>query len=359
MIKSDINVLVTGVGGGGIGEQVIKALRLAVPSYKIIGTDMSGCSMGLHTVDIGYEVLPSSHPDYIAQIIAICEKENISVIIPGSEPELKVMSSNRGEFNSHVILLLINSVDVIRICMDKWETYNFFINNDIECPRSFLIDGAASLSSDEMRMVIDMLPAVIKPAVVSGGSANVFIAQDKEELEFFVKYLGKQGLKTIAQEYVGSYDEEYTVGVLTDIYDGSLIDSIAVKRQILSTLSRKSMIKNRCTNKINADSLVISSGVSQGEVNDFIDVRRYCEGVALKLGSKGPMNVQCRKSSDRIYVFEINPRFSGTTSLRAMVGYNEPDILIRRHILGEIAAKAEYKKGIITRGLSELFVAHE
>jgi len=47
------------------------------------------------------------------------------------------------------------------------------------------------------------------------------------------------------------------------------------------------------------------------------------------------VNVQCRLVDGEVVVFEINPRFSGTTSLRAMVGYNEPDVLFRHHVLGE------------------------
>lgn len=36
-----------------------------------------------------------------------------------------------------------------------------------------------------------------------------------------------------------------------------------------------------------------------------------------------------------IFVFEINPRFSGTIFIRALAGYDEPDVLIRHEVLGE------------------------
>ncbi len=61
----------------------------------------------------------------------------------------------------------------------------------------------------------------------------------------------------------------------------------------------------------------------------------FCEKVASALGSTGPLNIQCRKDGEDIYVFEINPRFSGTTSMRALCGYNEPETLIRKHLLKE------------------------
>jgi carbamoyl-phosphate synthase large subunit len=353
--SSRINVLVTGVGGGGHGEQVLKALKMAETPYAIVGTDMSPISMGLYDVDKSYVVPPASDSAYISKILDICEKEKIRVLITGSEPELLKVSQNRGEFEKRGILLLINAPDVIKTCMDKWETYNFLMKNDFDCPRSLLIGEDTDLESLDIRGSLT-LPVVVKPALASGGSTNVFLAQDQEELNFFVKYLRKQGLKPIVQEYIGSHEEEYTVGVLTDISAGGLIGSIAVKRQILSGLSNRIKIKSRHVGRAKSAILALSSGISQGMIADFPEVRHYCQEIALKLGSKGPLNIQCRKVEERVYAFEINPRFSGTTSLRAMVGYNEPDILIRKHVLGEDIGAIEYRKGIIVRGLSELYI---
>lgn len=354
--NNNINVLVTSVGGGGYGEQVLKALKMANTPYTITVTDMSPISMGLYTVDKSYLVPPASDEGYILNILDICEKEHIRVLIAGSEPELLKISETRDRFEERGILLLINAPYVLKTCMDKWETSKFLEGNGFDCPRSLLIDDNIDLEALNIENVLDLYPVVIKPAIASGGSANVFLAQDGEELKFFISYLRKQGLKTIVQEYVGSHDEEYTVGVLTDILKGGLIGSIAIQRQILSGLSSKLKVKNRHPSKVQADTLVISSGVSQGVIDDFPDVRYYCEAIALKLGSKGSLNIQCRKDRNKIYAFEINPRFSGTTSLRAMVGYNEPDILIRKHILGENVANLGHKKGVIVRGLSELYI---
>jgi carbamoyl-phosphate synthase large subunit len=59
----------------------------------------------------------------------------------------------------------------------------------------------------------------------------------------------------------------------------------------------------------------------------------------------------------KVVVFEINPRYSGTSSFRAMVGYNEPDILIRKYLLNEpIEPHFDYKEGVILRGLDEVFI---
>jgi carbamoyl-phosphate synthase large subunit len=59
-------------------------------------------------------------------------------------------------------------------------------------------------------------------------------------------------------------------------------------------------------------------------------------------------------------IFEINPRFSGTTSIRAMMGYNEPDLLLRRHLRGEaLTPRFPYRSGMVLRSLGETLVPTE
>jgi carbamoyl-phosphate synthase large subunit len=141
---------------------------------------------------------------------------------------------------------------------------------------------------------------------------------------------------------------------------GELINSIAVKRNILSSLSNRLKMQNRTENQRLGSVLALSNGISQGEIGPFPEVTQQCEEIAVALGTRGPLNIQCRLVDGKVYVFEINPRFSGTTSLRAMVGFNEPDLLIRRHVLQEkIEPHFKYGSGIIVRGLSELLINPE
>jgi carbamoyl-phosphate synthase large subunit len=199
----------------------------------------------------------------------------------------------------------------------------------------------------------DKFPAVLKPSVGSGGSANTFLAQNQDDLLCFGRHLLSIYSEFVIQEYIGTTDSEYTVGVLVSM-DGELLNSIAVKRSILSSLSNRLKVQNRTQNKKLGNILALSSGISQGEIGRFPEVTQCCEEIATALGARGPLNIQCRWIEGKVYVFEINPRFSGTTSLRAMVGYNEPDILIRKHICHEhIQPHFRYGSGVILRGLSE------
>lgn len=75
-----INLLITGVGGGGHGEQVLKALKMAKTPYTIIGTDMSPISMGLYEVDKAYIVPRADDSAYISTMLGICKKGECSSI---------------------------------------------------------------------------------------------------------------------------------------------------------------------------------------------------------------------------------------------------------------------------------------
>ncbi len=347
-----IPVLVTGIGGGGVGEQILKCLRMSALPYYIIGGDMNICSKGFKMVDRSYLLPPASDERYIETLIRICMDNGVKIVFYGSEPELKKMSNYRGVLQEHGIVVPLNPKNVIDICMDKNRTMQWLKDNGFLYPRS------SRVTNQEELLEVDFMPVVLKPSIGGGGSINTFIARNKKELDTFGMYLLGMYQEFIAQEYIGSYDSEYTVGVINDM-DGAYINSIAVKKNILSGLSNKIKVRN-LNNDEHGDYLVVSSGVSQGEIGRFPEVTEECVKIAHKLGCTGPVNIQCRVQNGQVYVFEINPRISGTASLRAMVGYNEPDILVRKYILGEcITQNFEYKTGYIVRGLDETYLSEE
>jgi carbamoyl-phosphate synthase large subunit len=197
---------------------------------------------------------------------------------------------------------------------------------------------------------------VVKPSIGGGGSNNTFLVQEVDELKFASLYLIRQGKTALIQEYVGTPEDEYTVGVLSTL-SGKLVGSIALHRYILSGLSNRIRLSNRTGRKELSPLLVISSGISQGVIADFPEVRNACEKIAEKLCSQGPINIQCRFVDGNLYPFEMNPRFSGTTHIRALMGFNEPDLLIRHHLLGEpLPDLVTYQFGPVLRGLSERWV---
>ena len=340
-------VLITGVGGGGIGEQVVKALRLAGRAYCIVGGDAQPRSLGLGDVDLPVILPLASDPEYVDTVLSVCRRLGVRGVYPGSEPELLALSAARARFATEGVALFANSASVIATGLDKAATAGFLADRGIGSPRSMVVRTPAELEG------VPFLPAILKPNTGGGGSANVFVAQTPAELRLFGTYLLENAVTCLVQEYIGTPADEYTVGVLSDL-DGVFVNSIAVRRNILPSFSNRSRVPNRTGNPAFGDQLVVSNGISQGEIGAFSDVTEPCERIAEALGSRGPLNIQCRRVDGNVRVFEINPRFSGTTSLRALVGFNEPDLLYRRHVEGEtLTPRFKYRSGHIARGVRE------
>ncbi len=151
------------------------------------------------------------------------------------------------------------------------------------------------------------------------------------------------------QEYVGSVESEYTVGVMVS-QSGEIIDSIVIHRRLTG-------MSLGLTRKINGKLFGLSTGYSQGTIIKHPVIQRTCEELALKIGARGPLNIQLRLAGETPVIFEVHPRFSGTSSIRAMAGFNEPDILIRNFVFGEAFGRIAYQTDVAAiRAFSNVLV---
>jgi carbamoyl-phosphate synthase large subunit len=123
--KDPLPVLVTGVGGGGFGEQILKALGLADTPYEIIGTDVTTLSKGFAQVDHRYVVPPASDSKYVGALLDLCARHDIRAVFPGSEPELRVLAANADRFQKVGVFLPVNPSAVLDVCLDKASTMGF------------------------------------------------------------------------------------------------------------------------------------------------------------------------------------------------------------------------------------------
>src|SRR5258708_16778320 len=86
---TDVTVLVTGVGGAAVGNQVLKALRLAERKYRLVAADANQENLRLAQGELAYVLPPASDPRYLDQIVEICRMEHVDAVVPGSAPEFK------------------------------------------------------------------------------------------------------------------------------------------------------------------------------------------------------------------------------------------------------------------------------
>jgi carbamoyl-phosphate synthase large subunit len=352
MSADKLTVLVTAIGGGGHGEQIVKALALAA-RYHILGADMNPNCPQFDRVEKGFVLPPASSPGFIDAVLSLCRAHGVAAVFHGCEPELLAYSRNRSRFASSGVLLPINRAETIELCMDKALTHAFLQEQGFRPP------ATALAGSVDDALAVAPFPLVLKPHVGTGASKDCFIVQDEEELAGVMMYLKVGPVRPmLVQEYVGTPESEFTVGVLHDL-DGRYLNAIALRRELKSALNLRSTAPNLTGRAELGPRLAISSGISMGELGRFPAVTEACRRIATALDVRGAINIQGRMTQQGFRVFEINPRFSGTTSIRAMMGYNEPDVLLRRHLLGEtVIADFPYEEGYVLRGLVEFRPSH-
>ncbi len=325
-------VLVTGVGGRSVGHQILHALLLLGDRYKVICCDADSYAYGLYQVQDRYVVPGATQPNYLSAILEIIRRHEIDILLPGTEAEIRILVHHREALAQAGCLLVTSPPDVIDLCGDKGRLYQWLAAQNIGVPHSA---GTA-----EWRQLADRVgyPLVAKPAGSSGGSRNVeIIASDAEIIDYIARFPGPES-EIVFQEYVGDATSEYTVGVVVS-QSGAIIDSIVLHRHLTG-------LSLGTTRVIAGKRYALSTGYSQGFIIRHPQIQAFCEDLAIQMGMRGPVNIQLRLHQGEIKVFEVHPRFSGTTSIRGDVGLNEPDIVIRDHLLGEPIGRQPYRTDV-------------
>jgi len=330
-------VLVAGIGGGSLGVEIGKALRLA-GRYVSIGCDISPLAFGHYCgVFDRTELVPLD--GYLDALVDLCERFRIDVVIPGGDQPMTIIAAAGERFERLGARIAANGSDVVAMLSDKQRCFEELERRGFAIPRTIAL-------VDETDAERAPLPCVVKPSTGSGGSAFVFFARTREEVALYAAYLRNNGKRAIAQEYVSTTGGEFTVGVISR-RDGTVRASIALKRAFPAKLSIAA----------SGQDFLISTGITQGHIGDYPEVARVATEIAAAVGSVGPMNVQGRIDGDgRFLPFEINPRFSASTYLRALAGFNEVEYFIE-HLRGDESVPLEIRSGWYLRGVTETVVA--
>ena len=283
-----MNVLVTGAGAI-IGYGIIEALRKSAKNVSIIATDIYAENYGKYRCDKFYQVPYTNSPEYESFFNKILEINNIDLVIPGIEQDVFYYNENHRKFNTRFVL---NKYNLIDLCSDKMRFFEFLNQLSFQD----LIPTHLNLNFDSAYKLFG-LPFIIKPKK-SYASKGFHVINSNED---FLKIQNEIDKDTIFQPFVGSDDEEYTISVFGD-GKGGYLDSIILRRYLSSSgASEKTFVKR-----------------------EDKDLMESISSLTKIFKPIGPTNFQYRKTGNKVFLLEVNPRISSTCSIRAKFGYNEP-----------------------------------
>lgn len=317
-LMKPITILVTGTGSG-LGQTIIKAIKLSRVKSRIITTDHQALTAGTFRGDSAYLVPLANNEEYINKIIEISDKENVQVIIPGTDIELPFLSANKSKIEEQTqAKVIVSDLSAVEIADDKWKTVQFLKKNGFDYPESALKKNA--------RKIIDKkgFPVMVKPRI-GARSVNCYIVKDENELAEALEVIPEP----IIQEYLVGENQEYTCGVFFN--NNENYGAICMRRWLRNGDTYKAIAKHN------------------PKMENFVIK------VAEKLKINGPCNFQLRKANNAFKIFEINCRFSGTTAARSFLGFNIINAILQQEFFNRPIKKLNFKESCILRYWNEVF----
>lgn len=296
MADTPINVLVLAVGSP-LGQSIIKALQISQLSLCIHAADISDLAAGLHFPGIRSVILPLvKDPGYFRQLTSYIQKHNIRAIFPVIAPEHEFFAQHTHHFHNMGVAILSCSPEVYRLCNDKYASMMHLRKLGVNAP-----DTSLCHSDDEVEQFLarNTFPVFIKPR--SGASStNIFKINNRDQLFAILRAFPREYF--IVQAFLDD-ERDFTAGVYVS-RDRSFRSTLLIERELKFGLSYR------------------------GTVFESEELSAYCLQVAEAISSYHSINVQFKIVDGRPYAYEINPRLSSTTSVRAHFGFNEPDMML-------------------------------
>lgn len=331
-----ITALVTGIGGTR-SIAVMNALRKSGESVRIIGTDANYFNAGSFQCDASYIVPLVSDPAYLPELESIIRDEKIDIIFATVEKEVLCLSKNKQYLEkTYGVAIIVPDEAILEICFDKYKTQEFLLKNGFSAIPCIYGDNRAAIESFVQE---NGLPIIRKPVFGYGskGLSVISNADEVSEIELDKDYVLQKFIENSDTEtYYNTSLNEYTAEIFIND-DYSVAGGIIIKRAL------------------RAGETVAGYLVKNQRVIDNLS------RVAEELRIKGPCNFQYRVSDGEIYIFEINPLFSGTTLVRANFGFNSVNLALQSFVKKNhtTISQDELKEQYFLRYLSEIYISPE
>ena len=281
-------ILVTGCGGD-IGLGIGRILQEEKIADAVVGCDMEEDHAGKVFFDRCFVAERASSERYMDAILQLVVREQIDLVIPTSEPELRLLCAN--DFFGRKELFLTANQEAMDIGFDKYRTAEFLRGHRLPHPWTQLADTGERPQQ---------FPCILKSRTGCGSKT--------------VRVLTEEGYHRgmnfsqddMFQELIPEDEGEYTCGLFRS--GAGEIRTIVFRRKLRGGLT------------------------GSGVVVESPAIEKLLNVIAERLNLCGSINVQLRLNAGVPYVFEINPRFSSTVRFRHQLGFSDIVWALRDHI---------------------------
>jgi len=287
----EYHILFTGVGRR---VELIQAFREAASclnkKIKIYGSDITEWAPALAFCDYTRIVCKMKEKNYISELLEICKKDKIDLIIPTIDTDLNSLSLNKNRFEEIKTRVLISEPEKILLCRDKNYTSDFFRSCKVKAP----------ITINNYKKYVGRYPCFIKPKDGSS-SINAFKVKDKNEIKLYADLIKDY----VIQPYIEGM--EYTVDIFCDF--GGM--PVYITPRVRLAVRAGEVLKT----KIDLDERIINE----------------CKKIIEKFKPCGPITVQLIReiNTGEDYYIEINPRYGGGVPLSMKAGARSAETVLK------------------------------
>lgn len=301
---NDATVLVTGCGAPGFpGTRWSLLQNDEDRDVRVVGTDVRREQAGRFLADGFQEVPRADDPEFVSELVAVCEAESVDVVLPQVTRELPVLSANKDAFEDVGATVAVSDADAIASANDKGALIDVCEEIGVPAPETYSATTIDELEDACQRLGYPEEPVVVKPPA-SNGSRGVRIfdeSRDRQQaffeekpsgmystLDEFRRTMTESFPRLLVMEYLGG--PEYTVDAFRPPGGGE--PTVAVPR-------RRDEVRG---------------GISfRGTVVEHEEIVEYSERLAEELGLAYAFGFQFKLDDDgQPKILESNPRIQGT-----------------------------------------------
>ena len=264
---------------------IVDAFRRA--GATTIAVDVNPLAPALYHAD-RYTLVPRVDDEsYVAALRDVVTEHGVALVIPLTDLDQAKLARSRDDLGT---LLLLPDADVVERLADKYLAHELFEERNVPSPPTWLPSH-----------VPDDLPfPVLVKARVGFGSRDIYRAENREQLAFFLGYTPVESMVQVQLQ-----GEEFSIDVFCDL-EGRCLNAIP-----------RTMIESKGGESIKGMTI---------RDDALIELARE---TSEKLRLVGPANIQCFREPDRShYVTDINPRFGGGFPLPLAAGGRYPELAL-------------------------------
>jgi len=348
-------LLITSVGSL-VGQNIFDTLNGRRHSFHVIGLNTNENNPVIFRCDHVIKCPPADTPGFDSYLSSVIDQTQPDFVLPGRDADVGILAEIRRRRPELSGKLPVGTPELAGMMDDKSSSAAFASAHGLPFART--VDSREKNISVICASLGQLgYPMVAKPRNGFGSHGVKYILTEAQALQLLNRYPGLYVFQTLIDPPLGFH--EYCEAYLRDLQAGipaffQLPDDRQYAGQCMISndgsigpvfCSRSLMVLGRCERSEAVD----HSGMKK-TIQDYASV-------LAESGWKGPLNVQGRMGPEGFTAIELNGRFSGSTSARSWMGYDEIRELylaFRREDIGRIDHRPTYPMGPVHRVFTDM-----